>query len=536
MNFYEELQKSYREAGFEEERDKQESIVFSKSYPFTDRDGQSKEVIIDVLFEKEYPLLPPLLIDRYNVLSSMHSLNRLQCWARYADIFKQAGLGLISPSVVETQINKLIEAHISLEYATANESPEFTGNFEMRNAVDHSQFYVKCDVLTEVFNAGRGKIISSIADYNHNENTYYVKESPSVANASSNIIPNTNFSGRNRRVIFFNVYSILHYDCSNSDADFLYWLETASGIDTNYTFLQNINDEIFIAVVFFNTGLNHPDIVVLRKTDKKLTLLRHARVLSRPVLFNRHIDEHKQLLNKKVALIGIGAIGSILGMILLQSGIDKIYIADNDYIDLENTTRSIYCAEDIGRKKTEAFKYRAQQKDIDFGHRIIVCDKHHDMVQHNPDILIVCIGDLYKEYHISRSLRKSNFEKAVFVFGHNDCTWGGIYFQDDPALGCQHCLFLHQNDNETLQIPYVRYYSDAVGCGSPSYVSTPSDIGLIANLAAKLIIERLIKRQKTGPNFFVWQSNPKPEAWRDCHLGRYSLEKYRITKHDRCPC
>lgn len=534
MNFLQELQKAYQAAGFLESDDP-EWLVFSKNYPFCDNDGQSKEVSIDVRFEKDYPLLLPRLFDRNNVLSSMHSLNTLQCWTRYADIFQQAGLGLILPSVVETQIQKLIEAHISREYATVNESPEFAANFERRGAIDHAQFYVGCEVLNAVVEAGKGKIISSIAD-RLNANIYGVKIIPQKVDASTQIVPFTKFKDRRRCVFFLNVDAILHYDCLNDDVSFLYWLEQASGIGNQHMFLQNIKDEIFIAVVFFNKGLGHHDVVVFRKSDNKLFLLRHARVSSRPVLFNRHAEEFQHLSEKKVALIGIGAIGSVLGMILLQSGIDTLFIADTDYVDLENTTRSIYCEGDVGGKKTEAFKYRALQKDGDFGQRIVVRSDYKGMVENNPDILIICIGDLYQEYRISRVIRKLGFEKVAFVFGHNDCTWGGIYFQDDPVLGCQHCLLLRQKEDETLRIPYIRYSSEAVGCGNPSYISTPSDTGLIANLASKLIIERLIKRQKTGPNFFIWQSNPKPEAWRDCHGDRYSLKQYRIVKHADCPC
>jgi hypothetical protein len=534
MYFLEQLQKAYCEAEFSKS-DEPEWLVFSKTYSFDDSDGQRKDVSIDVRFLKSYPLLPPLLLDRHNVLSSMHSLNGFQCWTRYADIFQQAGLGLIAPSVVENQIRKLIEAHISLEYATVNESPEFAANFEKRGAIDHSKFYVDCEVLNDVVKAGKGKIISSVSD-SLNANTYGVNQLPLAADASSRIIPITKHGGSKRCVFFLNVDAILHYDCLNDDIAFLYWLEQASGIGTDYMFLHNIKDEVFIVVVFFNKGLNHHDVVVFRKTENKLALLRHARVSSRPVLFNRHANEFEQLVEKKVALIGIGAIGSMLGMTMLQSGIDSLYIADIDYVDLENTTRSIYCEGDVGNKKTDAFKYRAQQKDADFDQRVLVCDSYKDMVGYNPDILIVSIGDLYQEYIISRDIRKLGFEKAVFVFGHNDCTWGGVYFQDDLHLGCQHCLFLHQKENETLRVPYIRYSSEAVGCGSPSYISTPSDIGLIANLASKLIIERLVGRQKTGPNFYIWQSNPEPAAWRDSHPDRYSLKKYRIAKHADCPC
>lgn len=523
------------EAGFTETSD-EANLTFSKSYSFKDSDDQDKEVTIDVKYSREYPLIPPNLHDSSRILTSMHSFNGIQCWARYSDIFPQVGLGLIAPSFVEEQIKKLLDAHVRREYYTVNESPEFAAMFASRDAVDHAQFYVSLEVINRVIEAGSGKIISSTSDFYSSHNLYGVMEVPQVLDASYNISRVNNFSGSKRRVYFLNVAVIQHYDYRNDDVEFLYSLESASGIKQENAFLQNITDEIFIVIVFFNKHIRQPDIVVLRKNGVKLTLLPHARVSSRNVLFSRHSDEANSLAGKKIGLVGIGAIGSVLGMTLLQSGIDKLYITDPDYVDLENISRSTYSESHIGLLKTEAFKKCALNKHYDFLHRTIVSNSYTDVINENPDLLIICIGHLYNEYIISRNMRKFGFEKAVFVFGQNDSTWGGIYFQDDPSLGCQHCLFLHQKEDDSLQIPYVPFMSEAVGCGNPSYVSSPSDIALLANLASKLIIERLIQRQKGASNFFIWQSNPTSEALKDSHTERYSLKNYRITKHAGCEC
>ena len=534
MTLLEQLQAEYGQAGFAKS-ETTESFVFSKSYQFEDSDSQKREVLIEVIFSKEYPLIPPLLHDPCHVLSSMHSLNGFQCWARFSDIFPQLGLGLIAPNLVENQIQKLIEAHKNSEYYTIYESPEFASIFEARDTVDHTQFYVNCEVLNEVVRAGTGKIIHSVADTSDKQ-LYGVTETPTAVDASSQILPPTKHNGKKRSVFFLNVPAILHYGCCHDDIQFLYWLEKASGISQKDMFLQNIQEEIFIVLVFFNDGIKHHDIVVFYKKNNKILLVKHARVSSLSVLFNRHTNEYLQLTKKNVAIIGIGAIGSLLGMCLLQSGIFSLHVVDNDYVDLENISRSIYCAADVGKKKTDAFKRRAGLKEPDFSHRVLIYESIDSLLKHSIDLFIICIGDIYFEYKISRDMRKAGFEKNVFVFGQNDSTWGGIYFQDDAKLGCQHCLLLHQNVQQELKIPYVPYFSDAVGCGKPSYISTPTDIGLIANLASKLIIERLIRQQKTGPNYFIWQSNPEPVAWRDTHTDRYSLQKYRVGKHAKCEC
>jgi hypothetical protein len=533
MAMLEQLRSEYQNSGFTVDENVTH-LVFSKNYPFEDKDGHNKEVLIEVSFSKEYPILPPQLYDPGHILSSMHSLNGFQCWARFSDIFPQIGLGLIAPNFVETQISKLIEAHKNQEYYTLYESPEFASLFEARKTVDHQPFYVTCEVLESAAKAGRGKIISSMAHFNGY--LWHVDELPSAVDASSHIIPPTKYDDKNRRIFFLNIPAILHYDYRIDDAQFLYWLELNSGITIQDMFLQNIADDIFVSLIFFNKGICSYNIVVFNKKNDKLFLLRHARVSSRSVLFCRHANESMQISNKKVAVIGVGAIGSVIALNLLQSGIDTLYIADNDYVDLENTSRSIYYANNVGERKIDAFKKCAGLKDPDFYDRVLIYDSIDDVQYDNVDISIFCIGDIYKEYEISRRMRKIGYEKNVFVFGQNDSTWGGIYFQDDTSLGCQHCLMLHQSERVELQIPYVPYFSDAVGCGKPSYISTPTDISLIASLASKLIIDRLIKQQKTGPNYFIWQSSPEPTAWKDSHPDRFSLKKYRVTKHEKCEC
>jgi len=535
MDFIELLQQQFHDAGYSESSNSL-FLIFSKTFPFKDRDGQDNEVSIQVRYEREYPLIPPRLIDVKNVLSSMHSLNGAQCWARFSDIFPQVGLKLIEPSVIEEQINKLIEAHKTVEFYTVNESPEFVATFDFKKAIDHTPFYVNCDVIDKVVESGKGKIIIGVAEYDKYNKAYGVSKLPEAIGAELKFGFVNKLEGSNKRVYFLNVDAILHYDLRINDVEFLCWLERESGISGENVFLQNITDEIYIVVVFYNKHTRNHDIVVLNKAGTKLSLLSHARVSSRNVLFCRHYEEASFLFDKKVALLGIGAIGSVLGMTLLQSGIDKLFILDEDRVDLENTSRSIYCASDVGMYKTDAFKKYAAIKDPDYIQRVEVISSTYEIHKLNPDIIIVCYGDLYEEYRFSREIRKMNLDRAVYVFGQNDCTWAGIYFQDSPELGCQQCLFLHQAENEELTIPYVPYISEAVGCGNPSYVSTPSDIGIIANLSAKLIIQRLNQRQKSGPNFFIWQSNPEPTAWKNSHLERYSLKRYRVDKHAKCEC
>lgn len=533
MNTIDNLCSLYQNAQFKEESD-DKNLIFVKTYKFQEHDGTEKEVEFEVRYSREYLYMPPEVIDRKFVLTSMHSLYN-QCWARYSEISQQAGLGIIAPSLIENQIKKLIEAHIKGEYHTINESPEFTYAFESRKLIDRSKFYVSCEVLKKVIEIGQGKIIRGLVEYNEEINQYQADTLPNSVQAGLMVFDDKP-QGKNLKTYYLNVNAVPHFDWRIPLPYFLYNIEQLSGILPEDVFLQNIKEEIFVVVVFFNKKLGHHDIITFRKREKELILLPHARVSSRPVLFSRHKEEYFNLQDKKIALLGLGAIGSMLGLTLMQSGIDQIIVADPDFIDLENTTRSIYCQSDIGMPKTEAFKKRAFIKDADFDNRVLSCEKIEDIKKYNPDLVIVCIGEVYKEYQISHIFRKDYMDKLVFVFGQNDCTWAGIYFQDSPDLGCQECLFLSQKEDKEFQIPYIASFAEGVGCGNPSYISSPSDIGIIANLAAKLIIERLTGKRKNSPNYYIWCSNPDPSAWRDEQPESFSLKKYRVKKHAECSC
>lgn len=63
----------------------------------------------------------------------------------------------------------------------------------------------------------------------------------------------------------------------------------------------------------------------------------------------------KKLLEAHVLLVGLGGLGSAVGLYLASSGIGRLSIADGDVVDLSNLQRQVlYTNEDIGRLKTES--------------------------------------------------------------------------------------------------------------------------------------------------------------------------------------
>ncbi|MCR4943080.1 MAG: sulfur carrier protein ThiS adenylyltransferase ThiF [Clostridium sp.] len=65
---------------------------------------------------------------------------------------------------------------------------------------------------------------------------------------------------------------------------------------------------------------------------------------------------YKKLKEAKVAVAGLGGIGSNTAVCLARSGIGHIHLVDFDTVDLTNLNRQAYTIEHLGRLKTEALK------------------------------------------------------------------------------------------------------------------------------------------------------------------------------------
>ena len=58
----------------------------------------------------------------------------------------------------------------------------------------------------------------------------------------------------------------------------------------------------------------------------------------------------------RVAVAGIGGLGSNIAVMLARSGVGHLFLVDFDVVDVTNLNRQMYRARDIGRPKAEAIK------------------------------------------------------------------------------------------------------------------------------------------------------------------------------------
>ncbi|MEE1313058.1 MAG: sulfur carrier protein ThiS adenylyltransferase ThiF [Lachnospiraceae bacterium] len=82
----------------------------------------------------------------------------------------------------------------------------------------------------------------------------------------------------------------------------------------------------------------------------------------REVLNLRHTKPVQEKLDKaKVAIAGLGGLGSHVAFLLARTGVGNLHLIDYDFVDLANLHRQQYRLEHIGKKKTEALKEQLKE-------------------------------------------------------------------------------------------------------------------------------------------------------------------------------
>ncbi|MCT4585651.1 MAG: sulfur carrier protein ThiS adenylyltransferase ThiF [Peptostreptococcaceae bacterium] len=105
-------------------------------------------------------------------------------------------------------------------------------------------------------------------------------------------------------------------------------------------------------VIKENKVLKENDNLILIKKDKKYT-----KKELKTFLYARNTKEvNDKFKNSKVAIAGLGGIGSNVALSLARVGITKMLLVDFDIVEPSNINRQVYSIFDIGRKKTQALK------------------------------------------------------------------------------------------------------------------------------------------------------------------------------------
>ena len=152
--------------------------------------------------------------------------------------------------------------------------------------------------------------------------------------------------------------------------------------------------------------------------------------------------------NEKIALVGVGSLGSYLAEQLIRNGFKSISIYDDDIFEPGNLMRHHGKLSYKGVKKTFALKYDLESihPEIRVQNEPALDEKNIDNVINNTDIIIFTIGSTDEQLKFNDLIYKKKYKGLVFYIwleagGNNS----HILISSTNKKGCFRCL--HSGDD-----------------------------------------------------------------------------------------
>ncbi len=138
-------------------------------------------------------------------------------------------------------------------------------------------------------------------------------------------------------------------------------------------------------------------------------------------------ENNEKIVETKIALFGVGGVGSYVLEMFLRNGIRNILLCDFDTVDETNINRQLVAYSDtIGKKKVDVAKNRAKRINekvemITYDEKVSE-DNIYDMLNDfNPDYIIDCIDDVDAKITIMKYAYENNI-KCISSMGAGNRT------------------------------------------------------------------------------------------------------------------
>ena len=266
-------------------------------------------------------------------------------------------------------------------------------------------------------------------------------------------------------------------------------------------------------------------------------------IIDKRLFFGRGLFS-KSFLNKKIAVVGLGAVGSMVAESLARSGVIAIGLWDNDIVEPGNICRSSYQLNDIGESKVDATARKI--KNINPFSETKEIKAYGGWLQHqNPNIYTYEGGSFYSNINYKDQEQSLNQIKGYDII--IDCTGSNemLHFLSYALKNVtiiSLCITNHSNDllcitNKNgnpfeLRKAYLsrieqdtrNFYMEGSGCYAPTFLARNCDISSLVNLAVRELNAAIAKNRIPGSMIF---SHDKRGVLID-RLESYKAEGYDI--------
>lgn len=259
--------------------------------------------------------------------------------------------------------------------------------------------------------------------------------------------------------------------------------------------------------------------------DIKLYSFSKASIIKREDFFGR-AELSANLCDKKVAVIGLGAIGSSVAESLVRGGLYKISLFDGDLVEPGNICRSTYEARNIGNSKGRAIEERIRS--ISPFCDVTVQGSWFDPSDKYYGVCYYYNGDFYGNINYSsqeKFIKKiQDYDIIIDCTASNELLHFLSYAVKDTLL-LSLCITNKSRDllcvsNKTGNVFELRkhylscieqetgnFYSEGTGCKLPTFLAANCDIQALSNLCVRTINRQLEAQETVDSWVFSYDDN-----------------------------
>ena len=201
----------------------------------------------------------------------------------------------------------------------------------------------------------------------------------------------------------------------------------------------------------------------------------------------------RRVIRKKYAIIGAGAIGSMVSELLVRSGVWKLLIMDGDILSVGNLSRHTLAIKDINHAKATGLKERLES--INSHVRVEIVNEY--LSYNNLDALTTCdvIIDCTAKDSVIDVLSKIKTEKIIssISVGFKAERLYFVYYKGkefNENVFSQQMLELIQKDKKKMNIENLPW--DGVGCWNPVFPALGYDMYMAASVAVEMMTKLII--------------------------------------------
>lgn len=260
----------------------------------------------------------------------------------------------------------------------------------------------------------------------------------------------------------------------------------------------------------------------------------------------------RPLERKRVAVVGLGALGSPIGDLLAKAGVGAHFYIDHDIITVGNRIRHQLDLTDVGRAKVHGLANRALRvnpwANVEIqGARLgaNAIGPNHAAVQETDDRLVSDLGECDL---IINATANSVAGSYISQIGEETQTpvvhvwvsagaWGArVLVQRPGRSGCLDCYSLTQKSPEGASVPPVSSDPEVEevmdeGCADPTFTGPGFELTEAAAAATRVAVQLLLEDDGGYPPAEV---DLLTLSFRDEHQGVPTTTATRLPIHPRC--